>query len=126
MDARIGQNTERVTGLDPAQRSTALAEARKRSSAAALQNAEAAESRKADQREMVRAILERAVGANTRVSIARQESDMTFVYRAIDVETGEVVREWPPADFAKLLEKSGATAGLAEDVMAGLAFDEQA
>lgn len=125
MDATIGQNSERVAGVNPAQRTAALADARRRASAAALQSAEAAETRKADQREMVRSILERAVGANTRVSIARNDSALTFVYRAIDIDTGEVVREWPPVEFAQLLRENGAAAGLAEDALAGVLIDER-
>lgn len=126
MDATIGHNSQRVTGIDPAQRSAAHADARQRSSAAALQSAEAAEARRAEQREMVRSILERAVGANTRLSIERNESALTFVYRAIDIDTGEVVREWPPVDFAQLLEENGVAPDLAGDALAGLVFDEQA
>lgn len=126
MDATIGQNSQRVTGIDPVQRSAALADARSRASQAALQSAEAAEARRAEQREMVRSILERAVGANTRLSIARNESALTFVYRAIDVDTGEVVREWPPVDFARLLQQNGAGPDLSGDALAGLVLDEQA
>lgn len=126
MDGTIGQNSDRITGIDPVQRSAALADARHRASETALQSAEAGETRKAEQREMVRSILERAVGANTRLSIARNESALTFVYRAIDIDTGEIVREWPPVDFARLLEQNGVGPDLSGDALAGLVLDEQA
>ncbi len=74
----------------------ALAAARQRASQAALHNADAAEAKRADQREMVRGILERAVCANTRLSITRGDSAGAYVYRAIDVDSGDIVREWPP------------------------------
>jgi len=126
MDATIGKATERVTGADPAQRSAALADARQRASQAALQSAKAGETRKMDQRETTRTILERAIGANTRLSIARNGSNDTFVYRAIDVNSGEVIIEWPPVQFAKFLVDNGAAAGLAADALQGLVLDEQA
>ena len=126
MDAKVGQSTERAAGIDPAQRNEALAAARQRASQAALQSADAGEARKADQREMVRGILERAVGANTRLSITRGESVGAYVYRAIDVESGEVVREWPPEQLNQLLEKSGVSEKLAAEALAGLTVDEQA
>ena len=126
MDATIGQNAERLTGVDAAQRSQALADARQRSSQAALQTADAAQARKAEQREMLRSILEQAVGANTRLSIAKPDGADAFIYRAIDVDSGEVVREWPPAQFAQLLEQDGAARQLANEALAGLLIDEQA
>ena len=126
MDATVGQSTERATGIDPAQRSEALAAARQRASQAALQSADAAEARRADQREMVRGILERAVGANTRLSITRGESVGAYVYRAIDVESGEVVREWPPEQLIQLLEENGVAANLAAEALSGLSVDEKA
>ena len=126
MDATIGHNAQRVGGADASQRTAALAEARQRASQSALQTAEAAQSRKAEQREMLRSILEQAVGANTRLSISRREGVDSFVYRAIDVNSGAVVREWPPVQFANFLQKHGASQSLAAEAMAGLLVDEQA
>ncbi len=126
MDATVGQSTERVTAIDPGRRSEALAAARQRASQAALKSADAAEARRADQREMVRGILERAVGANTRLSITRGDDVGAYVYRAIDVDSGEVVSEWPPEQFIQLLEDNGIAAGLAAEALAGLTVDEEA
>ena len=126
MDATIGHNAQRVGGADASQRTAALAEARQRASQTALQTAEAAQSRKAEQREMLRSILEQAVGANTRLSISRREGVDSFVYRAIDVNSGAVVREWPPVQFANFLQERGASQRLAAEAMAGLLVDEQA
>lgn len=125
MDANLGASAERLTGPDPGQRSAALADARARSSQAALQRAEAAEARRADQRETVRSIFERAVGANTRLSIARGDGLGAFVYRAIDVDSGEVVLEWPPVRFAEFVRDAVRGAGEASGG-AGAVVDEEA
>ncbi len=124
MTITTGQNPNAVTVVDPAERNQALADARRRASQSALANAEAAEARRADSMQNARAILERALGANTRLSISRDDSAPTYVYRAIDVETGEVVREWPPAEFAEFIAEQGAEFRLA--VASGAVVDEQA
>ena len=125
MDATVGQSAERVTGIDPAERTQALAAARQRASQAALQTADAAEAKRADQREMVRSILERAVGANTRLSVTRGDSVGAYIYRAIDVDSGEVVLEWPPEQMIQLLEDNGVSAELAREALAGLTVNEE-
>lgn len=126
MDATIGQSGDRVAGVDPAQRSAALADARRRASQAAVQDADAAEARKAEQLQTARKIIERALGANTKLSIARNDTIKGFVYRAIDVNSGEVVREWPPVQFAQFLREHGAAKALSADALSGLLIDEQA
>lgn len=126
MDATIGQPADKITASDPTQRSAALADARRRASQAALKNADASETRKADQREMLRGIIERAVGANTRLSIRRNDAVDTFVYQAIDKDSGEIVKEWPPVQFAKFLEENGVAANDAAKALSGLVVDEQA
>jgi uncharacterized FlaG/YvyC family protein len=128
MDTNVGRtgtnSSSAVTGLDPAERTRELADARRRASQAAIADAQAAEARRAESRADVRAILERAVGANTRLSIARNDAALTFVYRAIDRDTGEIVREWPPADFARFLEQNGVNLDLGD--ASGVVVDEEA
>ena len=126
MEAIGGKNSDGVSGVDPFQRSEALAQSRRRATQAALQSADAAEARRADQRELVRGILERAVGANTRVSITRGDDTGVYVYRAIDIDSGEIVREWPPEQLVQILEDNGAGAALAADALAGLSIDKEA
>lgn len=126
MDPTIGHNNDRVKTVEPAQRSADLAAARRHGTEQALQSAEASKVRKADQREMVRGILERAVGANTKLSISRADNIDTFVYRAIDRDSGEVIREWPPAQFANFLAENGVAKDAAADALAGLVLDQQA
>ncbi len=125
MDARIGTGTEQLTGGDPAQRASALADARRRASQAALQQNQAAEARKVEQRQRVRAILEEAVGANTRLAIARNESFGVFTFQAIDKATGDVVKEWPPVQFARFLESNGTVTDITASDVRGLILNEQ-
>ena len=125
METTIGQSGDRLAGVDPAARSAELADARRRASVSALQSAAAAEARRAEQRAETRAIIEHAIGANTRLSIARNDAVDTFVYRAIDRDTGEVVHEWPPVQFARFLEQSGVI-GLTDEALMGLVIDEEA
>ena len=126
MDATISQTAERSVGIDPSQRQSELAQARRAVTQDALQSAQANEARRADQREFVRATLERAVGANTRLSIERDDNVPTFIYRAIDETTGEVVLEWPPAQFAQFLQDNNAGSADGESIAQGLIIDEQA
>lgn len=126
MDATINQTAERSVGINPAQRQSELAQARREVTQDALQSAQANEARRADQREFVRATLERAVGANTRLSIERDENVPTFIYRAIDDTTGEVVREWPPVQFVQFLQDNNTGQADVESIAQGLIIDEQA
>lgn len=125
MDPTIGKLADRALDLDPLQRRQALSEARHRASAEALQSARDAQDRKAEQRQALRAILEEAVGANTRLLISRAEGFEAFVYRAVDRDSGEVVKEWPPAQFAAMLNDHSAFEQLSDAAIYGLVVDEQ-
>jgi len=106
-------------------RMAALSDARKAAGFEARQNAaESAERRSALLAEAQR-IFARVLGADTRISISRNENADLFVYRAIDIRTGKVVQEWPPAQFLALLNEHGPDlAGRAGDF--GLIFDAEA
>lgn len=98
------------------QRSEALAERRRQSNADLQQRAAAAEARTSDRLAEVREAVARVLGANTRLSIARTGA-FDFVYRAVDVDTGEVVNEWPQAVFVELIR--GVRDDVRTDVDAG-------
>ena len=123
MNEAIGLNANSAAGVTATERNQALAQARQRATQGALQRAEQAESQRADSRQNVREIFEQALGANTRLSITRDEVGPTFVYRAIDVDSGEVVHEWPPAEFAAFLAENGNNIDLA--ALAGSVVDEE-
>lgn len=124
MSVTTGQNATTTAMVDPAERNQALADARRRSSQSALANAEAGEARRADRMQDARAIIERALGANTKLSISRDGASPTYIYRAIDVDTGEVIREWPPAEFAEFIAQQKKEFSV--DAPAGAIVDEQA
>ncbi|MEL6378479.1 MAG: hypothetical protein AAFQ29_01800 [Pseudomonadota bacterium] len=68
-------------------------------------------------------IIQQALGVNTRVEIAEGDGANPYTYRAIDINSGEVVNEWPPVQFAALLGAavSGESDGIA---VIGIALDE--
>lgn len=92
------------------QRKEALAENRRAQSAEQIDRAEAARARSADQLAELREAVARVLGANTRLSISRSETSLDFIYRAIDIDTGEIVNEWPQDTFIELVR------GVREDV----------
>lgn len=49
----------------------------------------------ADTLTRVQDLVSQIVGANTKVQINRRENGPGFQYKAVNVETGEVVAEWP-------------------------------
>ena len=124
MDVPVGTSPQTQL-VDSTQRVAALADARQEASQNALRSADAAEERRANQREAFRAIISNVLGANTRLSIDRNDRIDSFVYRSIDRTTGEVIQEWPPVQFARFLEGQGLS-GVTPDVLAGLVLDEQA
>lgn len=106
------------------ERSAALADARRQSSAAAIERAAASEARSTEQVAETREAISRALGANTRLSIARDPGSPRFVYRAIDVDTGEIVHEWPQERFIDLIR--GVREDVRTDIDAGLLLDRTA
>ncbi len=48
-------------------------------------------------------LLDSYMGDNARLSIEQHESGR-YVYRSVDVESGEVIYQWPAEDFLRTLE----------------------
>ena len=111
----------------PAQSQTAegrradLEAARRAASAEQVARAEQAASRRSEQFEVTTEIIQRAIGANTRLEIEAGNGSNPFVYRAIDRDTGEIVSEWPPAQFAALIEKAASPG----DAITGLIVNQE-
>lgn len=99
------------------ERNHALAEKRRQLSAEQATRIEESRARSADRLAEVREAVARVLGANTRLSISRSESSADFVYRAIDVDTGEIVNEWPQEVFVDLIR--GVRDDVRDDVDAG-------
>jgi len=98
------QRSASVVSVESAEnRSQSLERARRSLTAERVADAEQARDRQNAQFEAAREILQRAVGANTRLEIEAADGPSPFVYRAIDISSGEIVSEWPPVQFASML-----------------------
>ncbi len=67
--------------------------------------------------EAVEKLIRRSLPSNSKLQIEQDRETGTFIYRSVDPNTGEILRQWPPE---KLLELR---ASLTE--MEGLLFDKQ-
>ena len=112
------------TDSRPGGRNDAGAEARRRSAAELSQRQQESQARTADRLSEVREAVARVLGLNTRLSITRPENSLNFVYRAIDIDTGEVVNEWPESRFIDLVR--GVSQDVRTDVNAGAILDSVA
>ncbi|MEZ5921512.1 MAG: hypothetical protein R3C60_09200 [Parvularculaceae bacterium] len=112
------------TDSSPGGRNDAAAEARRRSAAELAQRQQESQARTADRLSEVREAVARVLGLNTRLSITRPENSLNFVYRAIDIDTGEVVNEWPEDRFIDLVR--GVSQDVRTDVNAGAILDSVA
>lgn len=56
--------------------------------------------------------------SSRRLSIAQDEATGRFVYRVIDVNTGEVIRQYPPDEILKIVAQIRQAAGLVLDANA--------
>jgi flagellar protein FlaG len=65
----------------------------------------------------VEKLIRRSLPTNSRLQIEQDRDTGTFIYRSVDPETGEILRQWPPEQLLKLRES------LTE--IEGLLFDKQ-
>jgi len=101
------QRSASVVSVESAEnRSQSLEQARRSLTAERVADAEQARDRQNAQFEAARETLQRAVGANTRLEIEAADGPSPFVYRAIDISSGEIVSEWPPVQFASMLRET--------------------
>lgn len=106
------------------QRNEALAQKRREHAQNQIARTEDTQARASDQLAELREAVARVTGANTRLSISRSENSNSFVYRAIDIDTGEVISEWPQDIFVGLVR--GVRQDVKTDVDAGLVLDRVA
>ncbi len=88
IDATSGILAVPVTAADPARPAQRQPAPPAEQDQAAARKAEAVEN-------AMRELSPPVMGQNERLSIQRDHSTGTFIYRSIDRETGEVVRQWP-------------------------------
>ena len=105
-------------------RREALAENRRTASERELARVDESRARSVEHLAELRESVARVVGANTRLSISRATNSLDFVYRAIDIHTGEIVNEWPQDVFVELIR--GVREDVRTDVDAGLMLDHVA
>ena len=105
-------------------RNEALAQNRRELTHDHIARAEDSRARASDQLAELREAVARVIGANTRLSISRSENSPRFIYRAIDVDTGEIINEWPQDIFIGLVR--GVRQDVKIDVDAGLMLDHVA
>lgn len=106
------------------QRTEALAAKRRQATENQIARAEDSRARASDQLAELREAVARVIGANTRLSITRPDDSASFVYRAIDIDTGEIVSEWPQQTFVELVR--GVREDVRVDVDHGLMLDQVA
>ena len=65
----------------------------------------------------VEKLIRRSLPSNSKLQIEQDKETGTFIYRSVDPETGEILRQWPSEQLLKLREH------LAE--MQGMLFDKE-
>ena len=104
------------------ERAAALAEKRAAATEQKIEAGDASRNKAAEALAATREAIARALGLNTHLSITRSNSAPTFVYRAIDNATGEIVHEWPEETFMELVR--GVRTDVETDIDAGLLLDK--
>jgi uncharacterized FlaG/YvyC family protein len=124
MDVTQANSSIATPAIDAAgrERAAALAEKRAASTEQKIEAGDASRNKAAEALAATREAIARALGLNTHLSITRSTSAPTFVYRAIDNATGEVVHEWPEETFMELVR--GVRTDVETDVGAGLLLDK--
>jgi uncharacterized FlaG/YvyC family protein len=52
----------------------------------------------------VEKLIRRSLPSNSKLQIEQDRDTGTFIYRSVDPETGEVLRQWPPEQLLKMRE----------------------
>ena len=52
----------------------------------------------------VEQLIRRNLPSNSKLQIEHDKETGTYIYRSVDAETGEVIRQWPPEQLLKLRE----------------------
>jgi len=64
----------------------------------------------------VEKLIRRSLPSNSKLQIEQDKETGTFIYRSIDAETGEVLRQWPSEQLLKLREHLAELEGMFFDV----------
>ncbi len=52
----------------------------------------------------VEKLIRRSLPSNSKLQIEQDRDTGTFIYRSVDPETGEILRQWPPEQLLKMRE----------------------
>ena len=63
----------------------------------------------------VEKLIRRSMPSNSKLQIEQDRETGTFIYRSVDPETGEVLRQWPPEELLKVRSHLDAVEGLLVD-----------
>ena len=63
----------------------------------------------------VEKLIRRSLPSNSKLQIEQDRETGTFIYRSIDPETGEILRQWPPEQLLKLREDLSELEGMLFD-----------
>ena len=63
----------------------------------------------------VEKLVKKNLPSNSKLQITHDKDTGTFVYRSIDAETGEVIRQWPSDEILKLRESVRELEGMLVD-----------
>ena len=50
----------------------------------------------------VEKLIRRSQPSNSKLQIEQDKDTGTFIYRSVDTDTGEIIRQWPPEQLLKL------------------------
>ncbi len=65
--------------------------------------------------EVLEKLIKKSLPSNAKLRIERDKETGTYVYRAVDSETGEVISQYPPEQMMKLREYLAEMAGMLVD-----------
>ena len=65
--------------------------------------------------EAVEKLIRRSLPSNSKLQIEQDRETGTFIYRSVDPETGEVLRQWPPEQLLNLREHLSEVEGILFD-----------
>ena len=65
--------------------------------------------------EAVEKLIKKSLPTNSKLQIEHDKSTGTYIYRAIDPDTGEVISQYPPEELVKLREYLAEMAGMLVD-----------
>jgi uncharacterized FlaG/YvyC family protein len=60
-------------------------------------------------------LIRKSLPSNSKLQIEQDKETGTFIYRTVDSETGEIIRQWPPEQLLKLRESLAQMEGMLVD-----------